>query len=63
MNSIAVATLKKLKIVTQEVYLIAELLLPAKMQDGIILARLLKKLQKEKDALVKKLEKAKRDSK
>ncbi len=61
MNSTAV--LKKLKNVTEEVYLIAKLLLPSSKQNGKILDGLLKKLQKEKDALVKKLEKSKRDSK
>lgn len=63
MNSIAEAILKKLKNVTEEVYLIAAFLLPATTVHGKILARLLKKLQQEKDVLVKKLEKAKSDSK
>lgn len=63
MNSKEEATLKKLKKVTEEVYLIASLLLPASNRNGKILIRLLKKLQREKDVLVKKMEKTKNDSK
>lgn len=59
MNSTAEGILQELKRVTKEVYLIANLLLPSSKMDGQVLARLLKKLQKEKDALVVRLEKAK----
>ena len=59
MNSTAEATLKKLKQVTREVSLIANLLLPSSKECGKVLTPLLRKLQKEKDALVKRLEKTK----
>lgn len=63
MRSTAESILKTLKKVTEEVSLIAQLFLPSTMPNGKILGRLLKKLQKEKDVLVKKLERSKRDSK
>ena len=63
MNSTVEAILRKLKQVTKEVSFIATILLPAPAGDGKTLTQLLKKLQKEKDVLVKKLERATRDSK
>lgn len=63
MNSTAEGILRSLKNVTKEVSLVATLLLPSSKTDGQTLTRLLKKLQKEKNALVKKLGKAKSDSK